>query len=257
MSDSYEGLSTHYDLIMTSGYYDYDAYARTLLDLIGDRRRLLEIGAGTGLVCEKLLDLAPTDLEITGVDHTESMLAQARRRLGGRAEFVQADLRRLTVPSPFDAAYSVGGVWYFIHDDGEDGDGEDGDGNDEALLASHLLEEDDNINALSRVHAALKPDGLLALATQGPHRDHERTLPGGLVYSQKIRPAPDNTFTKDYYVRRAAGNQRNGAVEEIVAHQRCDYRLYTMEQAERLLKQCGFRSEGISPDGMFHYLTRQ
>ncbi|MFH8985720.1 class I SAM-dependent methyltransferase [Streptomyces varsoviensis] len=254
MSDSYEGLSTHYDLIMTSGYYDYDAYARTLLGLIGDRRRLLEIGAGTGLVCEKLLDLAPTGLEITGVDHTESMLDQARRRLGGRAEFVQADLRHLTLPSRFDAAYSVGGVWYFIHDDGDGGDGID---SDEPVLASHLLEEDDNITALSRVHAALKPDGLLALATQGPHRDHERPLPGGLVYSQKIRLAPDNTFTKDYYVRRAAGNRQGGAGEETVAHQRCEYRLYTMEQAERLLKQCGFRSEGVTSDGLFHYLTRQ
>ncbi len=250
MSDSYEGLSTHYDLIMTSGYYDYDAYARTLLGLIGDRRRLLEIGAGTGLVCEKLLDLAATGLEITGVDHTESMLAQARQRLGERAEFVRADLRHLTVPSHFDAAYSVGGVWYYIHDDGDD---ENGD----AVLASHLLEEDDNITALSRVHAALKPDGLLALAAQGPHHDHERTLPGGLVYAQEIHPGPDNTFTKDYYVRRAAENQRGGAGEEIVAHQRCEYRLYTMEQAERLLKQCGFRSEGITSDGLFHYLTRQ
>ncbi|MEV0281140.1 class I SAM-dependent methyltransferase [Streptomyces sp. NPDC050610] len=253
MSNSYEGLSTHYDLIMTSGYYDYDAYARTLLDLIGDRRQLLEIGAGTGLVCEKLLDLAAPGLEITGVDHTESMLVQARQRLGERAEFVQADLCHLTVPSLFDVAYSVGGVWYYIHDD------EDAEDND-AVLASHLMEEDDNINALSRVHAALKPDGLLILATQGPHRDHERTLPGGLVYAQEIHSAPDNTFTKDYYVRRVAENhqgRQGGTGEEVVAHQRCEYRLYAAEQAERLLKQCGFRSEGITSDGLFHYLTRQ
>jgi ubiquinone/menaquinone biosynthesis C-methylase UbiE len=80
--NTYTGLARHYDLIMTSGYYDYDAYARTALELIGTRREVLELGTGTGLVSEKLLDSgAGAHLKITGIDHTESMIAQARTRL--------------------------------------------------------------------------------------------------------------------------------------------------------------------------------
>ncbi|MFE0172379.1 class I SAM-dependent methyltransferase [Streptomyces sp. NPDC059002] len=245
MSDSYEGLSTHYDLIMTSGYYDYDAYARTLLDLTGDRSRLLEVGVGTGLVCERLLDLAEGSLEITGVDHTESMLVQARRRLGDRVRLLRADIRHADIPSSFDVGYSVGGVWYFIHDQE----------NDAVSFGSHLLEDDDNITALRRVHAALKPGGVLALAAQGPHRDYERPLPGGLVYGQEARAVADGVFVKDYSVKRLTRSQ-HGEAGEMVAQQRCRYRTYTAEQAEDLLEQCGFRFAGVTGEGLFHHFIR-
>jgi ubiquinone/menaquinone biosynthesis C-methylase UbiE len=114
--NSYTGLAAHYDLIMTSGYYDYDDYARTILDLIGDRRQILEVGVGTGLVCERLLDTGPPDLMLTGIDHTDSMITQARARLGSRAACIQQDILHMAFPPAFDAAFSVGGVWFYIHD---------------------------------------------------------------------------------------------------------------------------------------------
>lgn len=76
MANSYAALSRHYDLIMTSGYYDYGAYARALVTELGDHKRVLELGVGTGLVCESLLELSGADLRLTGIDHTESMLAR-------------------------------------------------------------------------------------------------------------------------------------------------------------------------------------
>ncbi|MFE6400448.1 class I SAM-dependent methyltransferase [Streptomyces alboflavus] len=251
MVNSYTELSSHYDQIMTSGYYDYGAYARTLRALLPDRPRLLELGTGTGLVVERILELADADPEgppapdITGIDHTESMLAQARTRVGERARFVQQDILHMDLPSAFDAAFSVGGIWYHTPDPGDADEGA-------FLLCSHLLDDEDNIKALRNVHASLKPGGVLVLAEQAAHRDHERDLPGGLVYAQTIQradgPAGEDRFDKDYYVRRPDGH--------VVAHQRSTYRAYAREQGIALLKECGFQAECVSDDGLFRLYAR-
>ncbi|GGR76937.1 hypothetical protein GCM10010252_14430 [Streptomyces aureoverticillatus] len=248
MVNSYAALSGHYDRIMTSGYYDYGDYARTLLDLLGDRRHLLELGVGTGLVVEKLLELAEsaaddgTAPEITGIDHTESMLAQARARLGGRAHLLQRDILRMDLPAGFDAAFSVGGVWYHTPDP-------DGGGKGSTLLCSHLVEDEDNIKGLRNVHAALKPGGVLLLTRQAAHHDHTCELPGGLVYAQTIRRLGEGHYVKDYYVER-----RDGHVE---AHQRSEFRAYPQERGLDLLEKCGFQAVYVSDNGLFHGYARR
>ncbi|MFD9905589.1 class I SAM-dependent methyltransferase [Streptomyces sp. NPDC059063] len=237
--NSYTELSGHYDRIMTSGYYDYDDYARALLTLVGDRRRLLELGTGTGLVVQKLLDQAATDLDITGIDHTGSMLAQARARLGGRARFLLQDILDTDLPpASFDMAFSVGGIWLFTP----------GDGPDDTVMCSHLLEDADNVKGLENVHAAVRPGGRLVLSAQAPHRDYERPLPGGLVYAQRIQRVPGGRIVKDYYVKRPDGT--------VEAHQHCEYRVHTADEAERLLTRCGFRFERVSEDRLFHVYGR-
>ncbi|WP_369394359.1 methyltransferase domain-containing protein [Streptomyces sp. CG1] len=94
MANSYSALSRHYDLIMTSGYYDYEAYAQALLAELDHHGDLLELGVGTGLVCERLLELVGSDLRITGIDHTKSMLTQARARLGDPVQLMHQTSRR-------------------------------------------------------------------------------------------------------------------------------------------------------------------
>lgn len=235
MDDSYAGLSRHYDLVMTSGYYDYDAYAATLSGLIAHSRRVLEIGVGTGLVCERLLSRGGDGLRLTGLDHTESMLVQARQRLGERVEFVHGDIRQLDLPSGFDVAFSVGGVWAYLRD------------GDETLFCSQLLEDRDTIAALRNVRAVLAPGGTFAVGVQGPHRDLRRELPGGLTYVQEVRSAGRDRLTKDYYVRRH---------DTVLAHQRCRFRLRAEDDADRLLARCGFRAEGATADGLFRHFTR-
>lgn len=235
VANSYTALSQHYDLIMTSGYYDYGAYARALLTELGDQKDVLELGVGTGLVCETLLKSDGSGLRITGIDHTESMLAQARARLGNRVQLIQQDVTEMSTPSAFDAAYSVGGVWYGVQDPPG------------TALCTHLLEEGDDIRALKNLADAIRPGGPLLLAVQQAHRAYQRPLPGGLVYAQELREEGDG-YVKDYYVRRA---------DEVVAHQRCRFRAYTQDRADHLLAQCGFRFDRTTGDGLLRRYVRE
>ncbi|WP_369394358.1 hypothetical protein AB5J72_47550 [Streptomyces sp. CG1] len=134
----------------------------------------------------------------------------------------------------FDAAYSVGGVWYEV---------EDAAGTE---LCSHLMEESDDITALQNIAAAVRPGGPLVLAVQQAHRSYQRPLPGGLVYAQEIR-TEDDRYVKDYYIRRAG---------EIVAHQRCLFHAYPQDRADQLFAQCGFHFEHTTGDGLLRRYTR-
>jgi len=54
----YTEMSAYYDLIMTSGYYDYDAIVNHLADF-DQAQSVLEIGSGTGLILERLVARRP------------------------------------------------------------------------------------------------------------------------------------------------------------------------------------------------------
>ena len=71
--NTYSGISDYYDVLMTNGYYNYDEITRDLMEVLGSRQRVLELGVGTGLVAEGLLK-QNSDLSLTGLDNTESML---------------------------------------------------------------------------------------------------------------------------------------------------------------------------------------
>jgi ubiquinone/menaquinone biosynthesis C-methylase UbiE len=75
----YTNMAGYYDVIMTSGYYDYAKIVDSLLTH-RPQRNVLEIGCGTGLILEELAKRQP-QLPITGIDLTAPMLAIAHKRL--------------------------------------------------------------------------------------------------------------------------------------------------------------------------------
>ena len=94
--------------------YDTDiqgSHARTLYPYMlqeitrarGDR--VMDLGCGTGALTAQVLEQDPRR-QVTGLDLSEQMLAQARARLGDRVNLVQGDSEHLPFPDQsFDVVY--------------------------------------------------------------------------------------------------------------------------------------------------------
>ncbi|MEW6269788.1 MAG: class I SAM-dependent methyltransferase [Thermodesulfobacteriota bacterium] len=134
----------------------FDAFygtALTLLPFARDARiRVLDLGAGTGMLAEQVARAFPR-ARFTLVDVAERMLAIARRRFAAESErftFLVADLAALDLPPRQHVVTSA--------------------------LAIHHLEDDDKRRLFARVHAALEPGGVFVNAEQvlGPTAETER-----------------------------------------------------------------------------------
>jgi trans-aconitate methyltransferase len=216
----YTEMSAYYDLIMTSGYYDYDAIVDHLAGF-EQARAVLEIGAGTGLILERLVSRRP-ELEIAGIDLTRAMLdiAADRLKLYHQITMHLQNVVTLSLERNYDLAFSYGGVWYFVR--GED----EGD----FSMISHIRDEQENQQGFERVAAHLPTGGALLLGIQTPHLDYARPVANGMEYAQRITSIPDG-FRKQYTL---ADDRRT------VMDQTTDYRTYPFAEAIELLDKCGF-----------------
>ena len=99
--NKYTGIADYYDLLMTQGYYDYETQSDCLAELLKHRKSVLELGVGTGLLAEKLIQKLP-DLEFVGMDFTPCMLKQARERLGESVNLVEQNVISMEMEKMFD-----------------------------------------------------------------------------------------------------------------------------------------------------------
>jgi len=229
VKSDYTNMSAYYDMIMTSGYYDYQA----IVNDISKRSfsRMLELGCGTGLILQELGRRYPS-AKIKGLDHTPAMLSIARDRLQ-QFQNISLSLQDVTtfqLDERYDLAFSYGGVWYFVID-----------GDNEPFMVSHLSEEGDNRRGLEQLASHITPGGKLLLGVQGPHHDYERPVSNGMTYKQKIFPS-DHGFTKHYHLL-----DDNQVMMSQVIH----YRTYAFQEALGLLKERGFNYQ---PNGEYHGL---
>jgi tRNA (cmo5U34)-methyltransferase len=133
---------------------DYDAARRRLvptfdafyggavaaLELAGrPLRRVLDLGAGTGILARRVAAAHP-EAELTLLDGAPAMLEEAAVALGDRARYVTADLVDPLPPGPWDAAVSA--------------------------LAVHHLDDAGKRTLFARLHDALSPGGVFVNAEQ-------------------------------------------------------------------------------------------
>ncbi len=109
------------------------------------------------------------------MDHTAAMLEIAKERLGDRAKLFEADIISMSIPEEFDFAISNGGLCAFV-DTGSEWD-----------FYIHLTDEESNVRALQNIANCLHKGGLFIINIQGVHHNHDRSLPGEIVYSQEIK----------------------------------------------------------------------
>lgn len=138
--------------------------AATMALRLADRRlrRILDLGAGTGLLSARVAAAHP-DAELVLLDASPAMLEQARAVVGPRARLCLADLRDPITGGPFDAAVSA--------------------------LAIHHLDDHHKRDLFARVHKALATGGVFVNAEQvaGPspwldarYRAHHREASAAL-----------------------------------------------------------------------------
>lgn len=215
----YTNMSSYYDVIMTSGYYDYKQIVDDL-NRHGPFANILEVGCGTGLILEEF-GRRNSDARITGIDLTEAMLSQARARLAAFPSIAlsRQDVVHLSLTDQYDAAFSYGGVWYFVVD-----------GEKEPFMVSHISADSENRIGLRKLAERITSGGMLLLGIQGPHYDYEKAISNGMIYAQKVAPH-DYGFTKHYYLI----DQGRRVMAQTI-----DYRTYSWAQTLSMLGELGF-----------------
>lgn len=235
--NEYTQIVNYYDLLMTSGYYQYEKIAKAIASIVSTKQNIIEVGVGTGLLLEKLLEINP-QYNLTGMDHTPEMIETAKKRLGNHAKLFQADIVSMSISEKFDVAISNGGLGAFV-DTGKTCD-----------FYTHLVDSESNIQALKNVASCLEKGGLFIINIQGVHDDHERVLPDGIVYYQEIFESKVNKdcIEKNFYFKQD---------ERILAHQKLTYRIFKGDAIEVLFNKAGFKLEGKDETGQLFIYSKQ
>jgi SAM-dependent methyltransferase len=166
----------------------YDADFGTIEDDISFYRELarrcggpiLEPMCGSGRL---LVALARGGYRMSGVDVSPALLAQARRHLAdagllGQVALLEADIRHAAPAGPFGLA--IVALNSFMH----------------------LATVDDQLAALGQIHAALRPDGLLALDLFNPDLRALASYNGELVFDKALT-LDDGTRVHKFVVQHA------------------------------------------------------
>jgi tRNA (cmo5U34)-methyltransferase len=121
----------------------FDAFYGTAVCALGlagrPVRRVLDLGAGTGMLAARVLDAHP-GAEVVLLDGSAAMLDQARAALADRAGYVLSDLAAALPDGPWDAVVSA--------------------------LAIHHLDDAGKRRLFGRIHDALAPGGVFVDAEQ-------------------------------------------------------------------------------------------
>jgi tRNA (cmo5U34)-methyltransferase len=175
-----------YDALRRRLVPGYDAFYGTVAELLarlpGGVERVLDLGAGTGLLSAEIAAAVPA-ARFELLDASGPMLEQARARLGGRIAAVHlADMNGPLPAGPFDAIVSA--------------------------LAIHHLEHDQQRHLMSRIHDALRPGGVFIDAEQVVAPWPEMTAAYEAVWERQCR-------------RLGASDAELAATRERMRHDRC------------------------------------
>ncbi len=225
-------ISHWYDAIMAAGYnpHDHKAAADAIVRILGSRTRVMELGIGTGLLAEQLVE---NGIELSGFDFSASMLEKAAARLGNGVKLYQQDVLGLDLPERYQATVSQGGVWVAIRE-----------GN---CLDSHIRGYKRNLHGLSRVAQHLDPAGLLIINLGPEQKDLTLKLADGAEYSQSVTWR-GNEYEKCYRVTKDG---------KLMAFQNCRYARFNEKETAKLMEEAGFKSLGRDESDSFVVFQKQ
>jgi SAM-dependent methyltransferase len=215
------------------GHVAEDA-ARYGLTLLPEHASVVELGCGSGITARRLTHAGH---DVLGIDQSPALIALARER-APKARFEVGSFVSATLPD-CDAVLAIGEVLNYLFDEG----------NTRAALPA----------LFARIHAALRPGGLLLFDLAGPRvmqGDGRRHFSAGSDWAVLVEYGEQGDVLTRHitsFVERGAGYRRS---EEI--HRQ---RLYRPAEVLPLLRAAGFaarNTRGYSPGpGRHVYLARK
>ena len=223
-------LAAWYDEVMTTGQ-DYGEIAQQFHALTNGHRKVLELGIGTGLFAEQLVQKG---YQITGIDFSPAMLAQARKRFNGTVPLLLQNVVDLQLLEQYEVAVSHQGVWNFTCYPCS------------FSLESHLTQIDANVQGLRKVAQHLVPGGLLVINIQVPSRNTKMPVGENAFFIQNADLHSSNSFVKKDYLIEKDG--------KLAVYQHCDYLRLNQSETEDLLTTSGFCPRAVDRnDGFFAF----
>jgi SAM-dependent methyltransferase len=226
VAEAYDRFAPHFDAWQQAfgGPYDALVLSRVLAALARHRQavgRVVDLGIGTG---DLVIALARAGYEVTGVDRSQPMLDEARRKIAAAAldpepTLVRQDIRALRLDRGVDAAICV------------------------YTVANQLTADGDLDRMLSAVRDALVPGGLFLCEVNLPEAyarywSSEETiaLPDAVVTREHRRVPGTAVLEAHVTIRRADG----ATVRDRIAQ-----RPYSDEELEAALAASGFAVAGV------------
>ena len=220
---AYALLAPAYDLL--TARYEYPSWLAAIerlarrYGLAG--RRVLDVGCGTG---KSFMPLLERGFEVTACDISPEMVAEARRKAGGRADVQVADMRRLPVLGEFDLIICL-----------NDG-------------LNHLLRIDEVGETLKSFHRNLAPGGLLVfdVTTLATYRevpdvvveDDERLVRWRGAPAELAGPGAEAEIVIDIFTHEGDGLWRRS-----VSRQR--HRHHPVDDLRRLTEEAGLEVAAV------------
>ncbi|MEB3343624.1 class I SAM-dependent methyltransferase [Okeania sp.] len=238
MNDQYQGLAKFYDQLVQKSR-NYDEMTTELARIIGEARDLLEIGIGTGLVAENLLQIKPA-YKITGIDISEPLLEEAQKRLGQKVDLYSQSVSELNIGKKFDVAYSRGGAWTFVNYGSE------------TILASHIFSSTDIQKSFDGVAQHLQAGGRLIIGFSNFYTN---------TYTNKVIELDDCIVHKKISTTELSEHERYAIFDyhfyqndELVTQQTLKFRLLSHQTCTMMLEKAGFVEKDINPGKYYTYL---
>lgn len=176
--NNYSAYATYYDDIMLSGYFDHKKSALAVFKILETRKKILDLGIGTGLLTEQMLQLN-NQYSITGIDFSDQMLKQAEIRLKpyNNVSIIYNDVRNTTFDITFDAIISTAGPISITYRPADK----------QYRLFSYCVNRNEHITFIQKLSTWLNKNGLLLISIQEPHEDKDIPLmKSGLIYKQTV-----------------------------------------------------------------------
>ncbi len=233
MNDQYQGVAKFYDKLVKKNVNYYEI-ATEFAQIIGEARDLLEIGIGTGLVVENLLQIEP-NYRITGIDTSESFLEEAQKRLGQKVDLHYQSVSELDIGKKFDVAYSRGGAWTFFNCESE------------IMLASHILSSVDIQKSFDCVAKHLQAGGILIIGYSNGYRNNLAELDNGIVH--KKNSTTELIKNERYAILDHLFYQN----EKLLTKQTLKLKLLSYQTCTMMLEKAGFIEKDINPGKYYIY----